>query len=136
MWLALASLLAALPSNRELFRGSCPPAMKCAHAGVARRIGILPKIEDWNKSLAQVVVVASPANTNALVLHYHAPSIPAHNITCLSRLDHNRTVAQVGPGLAGRQAWAVGGVFLAGWPEAVCWQPLLTDACGSWQAGP
>ncbi len=43
----------------------------------------------------QVVVVASPANTNALVLHYHAPSIPAHNITCLSRLDHNRTVAQV-----------------------------------------
>lgn len=45
--------------------------------------------------LTQVVVVASPANTNAWVLHHHAPTIPAHNITCLSRLDHNRTVAQV-----------------------------------------
>jgi malate dehydrogenase len=36
------------------------------------------------------------ANTNALILSQHAPSIPKENITCLTRLDHNRAVAQVG----------------------------------------
>lgn len=35
------------------------------------------------------------ANTNAFILREFAPSIPAENITCLTRLDHNRTVGQV-----------------------------------------
>jgi len=39
--------------------------------------------------LAQVVVVANPANTNALILKEFAPSFPAKNITCLTRLDHS-----------------------------------------------
>jgi len=43
----------------------------------------------------KVVVVANPANTNALILKEHAPSIPPENITCLTRLDHNRALAQV-----------------------------------------
>jgi hypothetical protein len=43
----------------------------------------------------QVLVVANPANTNALMLKEHAPSIPAENITALTRLDHNRALAQV-----------------------------------------
>lgn len=43
----------------------------------------------------KVVVVANPANTNALILKEHAPAIPAENITCLTRLDHNRALAQV-----------------------------------------
>ena len=42
----------------------------------------------------QILVVANPANTNALMLKEHAPSIPAENITCLTRLDHNRALAQ------------------------------------------
>jgi malate/lactate dehydrogenase len=45
--------------------------------------------------LLQVLVVANPANTNALMLKEHAPSIPAENITALTRLDHNRALAQV-----------------------------------------
>lgn len=43
----------------------------------------------------KVVVVANPANTNALILMEHAPSIPRAKITCLTRLDHNRAKAQV-----------------------------------------
>jgi malate dehydrogenase len=30
------------------------------------------------------------------MLKEHAPSIPAENITALTRLDHNRALAQVG----------------------------------------
>ena len=41
-------------------------------------------------------MVANPANTNALILKENAPSIPAENITCLTRLDHNRALGQVG----------------------------------------
>lgn len=43
----------------------------------------------------KVVLVANPANTNALVLKEFGPSIPAKNITCLTRLDHNRALGQV-----------------------------------------
>ncbi|CAN8253028.1 unnamed protein product [Cochlearia groenlandica] len=43
----------------------------------------------------KVLVVANPANTNAMVLKEFAPSIPEENITCLTRLDHNRAQAQL-----------------------------------------
>lgn len=45
----------------------------------------------------QVLVVANPANTNALVLKEYATAtaIPAKNITCLTRLDHNRALGQI-----------------------------------------
>jgi malate/lactate dehydrogenase len=49
----------------------------------------------------QVLVVANPANTNALMLKEHAPSIPAEDITAMTRLDHNRALAQVGGGGGG-----------------------------------
>ncbi|CAL5347428.1 unnamed protein product [Camellia sinensis] len=42
-----------------------------------------------------VLVVANPANTNALILKEFAPSISEKNITCLTRLDHNRALGQV-----------------------------------------
>ncbi|EEC67171.1 hypothetical protein OsI_34036 [Oryza sativa Indica Group] len=44
---------------------------------------------------AKVLVVANPANTNALILKEFAPSIPEKNITCLTRLDHNRALGQI-----------------------------------------
>jgi malate/lactate dehydrogenase len=43
----------------------------------------------------QVVVVANPSNTNALIVAAHASNLPRANFTCLSRLDQNRTAAQV-----------------------------------------
>lgn len=45
--------------------------------------------------LFQVLVVANPANTNALILKEFAPSIPEKNISCLTRLDHNRALGQI-----------------------------------------
>ena len=40
-------------------------------------------------------MVANPANTNALILAENAPSIPRANVTCLTRLDHNRALGQL-----------------------------------------
>ncbi|XWS77278.1 hypothetical protein CRYUN_Cryun01aG0247500 [Craigia yunnanensis] len=47
----------------------------------------------------KVLVVANPANTNALILKEFAPSIPEKNITCLTRLDHNRALGQISENL-------------------------------------
>eukprot|EP00244_Chara_vulgaris_P009811 TRINITY_DN429_c0_g1_i6.p1 TRINITY_DN429_c0_g1~~TRINITY_DN429_c0_g1_i6.p1 ORF type:complete len:400 (-),score=88.97 TRINITY_DN429_c0_g1_i6:382-1581(-) len=52
-------------------------------------------LETYASKNVKVVVVANPANTNALVLKVYAPSIPEKNITCLTRLDHNRALAQI-----------------------------------------
>eukprot|EP00877_Chromochloris_zofingiensis_P013202 jgi/Chrzof1/8135/UNPLg00180.t1_MDH3[v5.2] len=52
-------------------------------------------LEKHAKKDVKILVVANPANTNALMLKEHAPSIPADNITALTRLDHNRALAQV-----------------------------------------
>jgi len=43
----------------------------------------------------RVVVVGNPANTNAFVAASHAPDVPADRFTALTRLDHNRAVAQL-----------------------------------------
>ena len=43
----------------------------------------------------QVLVFAKPSNTNALILKEFAPSISEKNITCLTRLDHNRALSQI-----------------------------------------
>ncbi|PNT49651.1 hypothetical protein POPTR_002G141700v4 [Populus trichocarpa] len=47
----------------------------------------------------KVLVIANPANTNALILKEFAPSIPEKNITCLTRLDHNRALGQISESL-------------------------------------
>ena len=43
----------------------------------------------------RILVVGNPANTNALILHKSAPSIPGRHIACMTRLDHNRCKAMV-----------------------------------------
>ena len=45
--------------------------------------------------LQQVLVVGNPANTNCCIAKHFAPSIPAKNFSCLTRLDQNRACAQV-----------------------------------------
>eukprot|EP00803_Ostreobium_quekettii_P007204 evm.model.scf_2134EXC.2 EVM.evm.TU.scf_2134EXC.2 scf_2134EXC:4774-9585(-) len=54
-----------------------------------------PILEKLASKDVKVVVVANPANTNALILKENAPSIPPENITCLTQLDHNRALGQV-----------------------------------------
>jgi malate dehydrogenase len=43
----------------------------------------------------RVLVVGNPANTNALIASAHAPDVPASRFTAMTRLDHNRAVAQL-----------------------------------------
>lgn len=43
----------------------------------------------------QVLVVGNPANTNAMIAAAHAPDVPRERFTALTRLDHNRAVAQL-----------------------------------------
>lgn len=43
----------------------------------------------------RVLVVGNPANTNALITSSNAPDIDPANFTAMTRLDHNRAVAQL-----------------------------------------
>ena len=43
----------------------------------------------------KVLVVGNPANTNALIARSHAPDVPADRFTAMTRLDHNRAIAQL-----------------------------------------
>ncbi len=43
----------------------------------------------------RVAVVGNPANTNCLIAMRSAPSIPSERFSAMTRLDHNRAVAQL-----------------------------------------
>ena len=43
----------------------------------------------------RVLVVGNPANTNALIASANAPDIDTANFTAMTRLDHNRAIAQL-----------------------------------------
>ncbi|KAG5236352.1 malate dehydrogenase [Salix suchowensis] len=80
----------------------------CTGVNIAVMVGGFPRKEGMERKDSQasalekhaaanckVLVVANPANTNALILKEFAPSIPEKNITCLTRLDHNRALGQI-----------------------------------------
>ena len=43
----------------------------------------------------RVLVVGNPANTNALIAQQNAPDLNPANFTAMTRLDHNRALAQL-----------------------------------------
>ncbi|HET7307785.1 MAG TPA: malate dehydrogenase [Gammaproteobacteria bacterium] len=43
----------------------------------------------------RVLVVGNPANTNALIARSNAPDLGDHQFTAMTRLDHNRALAQL-----------------------------------------
>jgi malate dehydrogenase len=43
----------------------------------------------------KILVVGNPANTNALIAMRNAPDVPRERFTAMTRLDHNRAVAQL-----------------------------------------
>jgi len=47
-------------------------------------------LDKYAKKDVKVLVVGNPANTNALICSFYAPSIPKENITAMTRLDQNR----------------------------------------------
>ncbi|MDP9885707.1 malate dehydrogenase [Sinomonas atrocyanea] len=52
-------------------------------------------INDHAASGVRVLVVGNPANTNALIAAASAPDVPRERFTAMTRLDHNRAVAQL-----------------------------------------
>ncbi len=61
----------------------------------------------------KVLVVGNPANTNALIAQQNAPDLPKENFTAMTRLDHNRALAQLA-GKAGAHNTDVKGAIIWG----------------------
>lgn len=52
-------------------------------------------LDQFAKKTVKVLVVGNPANTNALICSFYAPSIPKENFSAMTRLDQNRAKAQL-----------------------------------------
>jgi malate dehydrogenase len=52
-------------------------------------------LSDNAASDVKILVVGNPANTNALIAMNNAPNIPNERFTAMTRLDHNRAMAQL-----------------------------------------
>merc|ERR1712228_59982 len=52
-------------------------------------------LNKYAKKTCKVIVVANPANTNALICASNAPNIPKNNFVALNRLDMNRSIFQL-----------------------------------------
>ncbi|SNQ46105.1 Malate dehydrogenase [Frankia canadensis] len=85
----VALLVGARPRTKGMERGD----LLSANGGIFR-----PQGEAINSGAAddiRVLVVGNPANTNALIAQTHAPDVPAERFTAMTRLDHNRAIAQL-----------------------------------------
>jgi malate dehydrogenase len=72
-------------------------------------------LANYAKPDVKVIVVGNPANTNAYICaKYAAPKIPAKNITAMTRLDHNRALAQIALRVGGIQSKDVKNVIIWG----------------------
>ncbi|CAM9724835.1 unnamed protein product [Ascophyllum nodosum] len=85
----VAILLGGFPRRPGMERGD----LIGKNAGIMKGMG--EALEAYASRECKVVVVANPAPTNCFVLSSHAPSLPRKNITCLSRLDHDRMVGML-----------------------------------------
>ena len=61
----------------------------------------------------KVLVVGNPANTNALIAQRNAPDLNTRNFTAMTRLDHNRAMAQLAA-KAGKHVSEVDGLCIWG----------------------
>ncbi|GAA2639065.1 malate dehydrogenase [Dactylosporangium fulvum] len=85
----VALLVGARPRTKGMERGD----LLEANGGIFK-----PQGEAINSGAAddiRVLVVGNPANTNALIAQRNAPDVPAERFTAMTRLDHNRAVAQL-----------------------------------------
>ena len=61
----------------------------------------------------KVLVVGNPANTNALIAQRNAPNLNVRNFTAMTRLDHNRAMAQLAA-KAGKHVSEIDGLCIWG----------------------
>jgi len=85
----IALLVGARPRSKGMERGD----LLEANGGIFK-----PQGQALNAHAApdiKVLVVGNPANTNALIAMSNAPDIPRERFTAMTRLDHNRAIAQL-----------------------------------------
>jgi malate dehydrogenase len=85
----VALLVGARPRTKGMERGD----LLEANGGIFKPQG--EAINSGAASDVRVLVVGNPANTNALIARSHAPDVPAERFTAMTRLDHNRAMAQL-----------------------------------------
>ncbi|MEO6087501.1 MAG: malate dehydrogenase [Umezawaea sp.] len=85
----VALLVGARPRSKGMERGD----LLSANGGIFKPQG--EAINAGAASDVRVLVVGNPANTNALIAQQHAPDVPAERFTAMTRLDHNRALAQL-----------------------------------------
>ncbi|MFI5532336.1 malate dehydrogenase [Kitasatospora sp. NPDC051853] len=85
----VALLVGARPRTAGMERGD----LLQANGGIFGPQG--KAINDNAADDIKVLVVGNPANTNALIAQRNAPDVPADRFTAMTRLDHNRAVAQL-----------------------------------------
>lgn len=84
----VALLVGSRPRTKGMERGD----LLEANGGIFKPQG--KAINDHAAGDIKVLVVGNPANTNALIAASHAPDVPAGRFTSMTRLDHNRALAQ------------------------------------------
>jgi malate dehydrogenase len=85
----VALLVGARPRTKGMERGD----LLAANGGIFAPQGWA--INAGAADDVRVLVVGNPANTNALIAQAAAPDVPAERFTAMTRLDHNRAVAQL-----------------------------------------
>ena len=71
----------------------------------------------------KVLVVGNPANTNCLIAQRNAPDLDPKNFTAMTRLDHNRAIAQLAA-RTGHSVSQIKGVFIWGNHSATMYPDL------------
>ena len=85
----LALLVGARPRTKGMERGDLLTANGAIFTGQGKAIN------DHAADDVRVLVTGNPANTNALIAMRNAPDVPRERFTALTRLDHNRAIAQL-----------------------------------------
>ena len=85
----LALLVGARPRTKGMERGDLLEANGAIFTGQGKAIN------DHAADDVRVLVTGNPANTNALIAMRNAPDVPSERFTALTRLDHNRAIAQL-----------------------------------------
>ncbi|HSO98660.1 MAG TPA: malate dehydrogenase [Solirubrobacteraceae bacterium] len=85
----VALLVGARPRSKGMERSD----LLEANGGIFKPQG--QALNDHAASDIRVLVVGNPANTNCLIAQSNAPDIPRGRFTAMTRLDHNRAIAQL-----------------------------------------
>jgi malate dehydrogenase len=86
---SLVLLVGARPRGKGMERSD----LLEANGGIFRPQG--QAINEVAADDVRILVVGNPANTNCLIAMNNAPDIPRERFTAMTRLDHNRAVAQL-----------------------------------------